>query len=113
MRPLPQLLTDLRQIADTLTLLLPGSPFYPVLSTLPPPDPTNPTGTTTFLAQSAIHNSLPILEEIVGIVERNEQSAFEKEVQKRRTRLGAAGPEQIKRDVGREIWGASKVRGRL
>ncbi|GJE96722.1 TPR-like protein [Phanerochaete sordida] len=97
------------EIADTLTLLLPGSPFYPVLSTLPPPDPTNPTGTTTFLAQSAIHNSLPILEEIVSIVEKNEQSAFEKEVQKRRTRLGAAGPEQIKRDVGREIWGASKL----
>lgn len=65
--------------------------------------------TATFPTQSAIHNSLPIVEEIVDIFERNEQSAFDKEVQKRRMRLGAAGPEQIKRDVGREIWGSSRV----
>lgn len=97
------------EVADALALLLPDSPFYSVLSSLPPPDQTNPTSTTTFLAQSAIHNSLPILEEIIGIIEKNEQSAFEAEVMKRRTRLGAAGPEQIKRDVTREIWSASKL----
>ncbi|EKM54043.1 uncharacterized protein PHACADRAFT_145635 [Phanerochaete carnosa HHB-10118-sp] len=97
------------EVADALMLLLPSSPFYSVLSTLPPPDPTSPASTTTFLAQSAIHDSLPIFEEIVGILEKNEESAFDKEVQKRRTRLGAAGPEQIKRDVGQEIWGASKL----
>lgn len=83
--------------------------MHGVLSTLPPADPTNPTSTTTFAAQTAIHNTLPILEDIVEILEFQEEETLKKEVEKRRTRLGAAGPEIIKREVGREIWNASKV----
>ncbi len=97
------------QLADALTLLLPESPFYRLLSDLPPPDTTNPSATTTFEAQSAIHNSLPILEEIISIVETHESDVFNKEVAKRRTRIGATGPEAVKREVGREIWSISKV----
>jgi superkiller protein 3 len=97
------------QLVDALKLLLPESPYYVLLSELPPPDPTNPTATTTFVAQSAIHNSLPVIEEIVLILENHENNVFTKEVEKRRQRLGAAGPEAVKREVGREVWGSSKV----
>ena len=57
----------------------------------------------------AIQNSLPIIEEIVSIIEKEEQLTVKNEVERRRTRLGAAGPEQIRKDVGREVWGSSKV----
>lgn len=97
------------QIADSLFLLLPGSPFYPVISTLPLPDATNPTATTTFVTQSAIHNSLPTLEEIIAIFESHEKATFEREVSNRRQRLGAGNPEQVQNEVGREIWGQSRV----
>ena len=57
----------------------------------------------------AVQNSLPIIEEIVSIIEKEEQLTVKNEVERRRTRLGAAGPEQIRKDVGREVWGSSKV----
>ena len=98
------------QLAQALFLLLPESPFYSVLSTLPPPDPTNPTSTSTHPTQSAIHNSLPILDELVSLYEEEENETMEKEVQKRRTRLGAAGPAQGKREGAREFLGPSRVR---
>ena len=91
------------QLADALTLLLPESPFYAVLSTLPPPDPTNPTSTSTFVVQSAIHNALPILEELVVIYEKEEARKSEQETKLRRERLGAPPLEQIKRDVALDI----------
>ncbi|KZT27982.1 TPR-like protein [Neolentinus lepideus HHB14362 ss-1] len=97
------------QAIEALSLFLPESPFYLVLSTLPPPDPTNPTATTTFATQVAIHNSLPILEEIVSILEKEEEETFTKEFDKRRTRLNAAGPEQLKKDIGRELWSTSRL----
>lgn len=97
------------QIADTLFFVLPGSPFYPVLSTLPPTDATNPAATTTFVAQSAVHNSLPTIEEIISIFETHERATFEREVANRRTRLGAPNPEQIRREVIREISAKSRV----
>jgi superkiller protein 3 len=93
-----------------LSLYLHSSPLYPVLSQLPPPDLTNPTATTTFDAQSAINNSLPVLEEIVLITERDETKLIESEVGKRRQRLGAPPPEQIRKDVDQEVLGSSKVR---
>lgn len=105
--------TDSYQVADALFLLLPGSVYYPVISTLPPPDATNPTATSTFQAQSAVHNSLPIYDEIISIIERHEEAVFNKEVANRRMRIGAAGPEQIKKEVGREIWRKSRVRTRV
>lgn len=51
-----------------------------------------------------------MLEEIVSLIEKEEDEGLKKEVDKRRMRLGAAGPEQLKKDVGREIWGKSQVR---
>ena len=83
--------------------------MYNILSGLPPPNPTAPTATTTFAAQSAVHNSLPVLEEIISIAEKDESDNFNKEVNKRRMRLGAPSPEEVRKEVGREIWGISKV----
>ncbi|KAA1474268.1 superkiller protein 3 [Dentipellis sp. KUC8613] len=97
------------ELTEALSLYLPESPFYSTLSSLPQPDPTNPTATSTFASQSAVHNSLPILEEIVSLIEREEKETIEREVSKRRTRLNAAGPEEIKREVGREVYGASRL----
>lgn len=90
-------------------MLLPESSFYPVLSALPPPDPANPTATTTLSIQEAVHNSLPVLEEIIIMTEKDEEETLKKEVDKRRMRLGAAGPEELKKEVGREVWGSSQV----
>lgn len=97
------------QLLDALALLLPESPYYNLLSSLPLPDPSAPTATTTFVAQSAIHDSLPMIQEMVQILEKEENEAFTKEVDKRRMRLGAAGPETIRKEVGRELWSKSQV----
>jgi superkiller protein 3 len=66
--------------------------------------------TTTYAAQAAIHNSLPVLQEIVSLLENDEDESVKNEVNKRRIRLGASGPEQLKKEVGSEIWGRSRVR---
>lgn len=99
------------QIVDALTLLLPSSPLYTALSALPPPDPTAPTATTTLPVQAAVHNALPIFVEIVALTETDEDAALAAEVERRRMRLdaAAAGPEAVRREVGRAIWGESKV----
>jgi len=52
---------------------------------------------------------LAVLEELINIVERQETELFEKELEKRRTRLGAPGLDQIKKEVGIEIWSSSQV----
>lgn len=80
-----------------------------MLSTLPLPDATNPTGPTTFEAQDAIHNGFRVLQEITELTEAQEDETFKKEFERRRTRLGAAGPEQIKREVSLEICNKSRV----
>lgn len=80
-----------------------------MLSTLPVPDHTNPEGTPAYATQAAVHNTLPVLEEIVHIIEAAEDDAYSKEVAKRRTRLGAASPEQLRKEVGVEIWGPSQL----
>ncbi|KAK7466875.1 Superkiller protein 3 [Stygiomarasmius scandens] len=97
------------QVIEALSFLLPSSPFYTLLSTLPTPDPTSPTSTTTFAIQSSIYNGLAVLEELINIVERQETELFEKELEKRRTRLGAPGLDQIKKEVGTEIWSSSQL----
>jgi hypothetical protein len=97
------------QLIEALSLYLHDSPFYPVLSQLSPPDHTNPTATTTFAAQCAIQDSLPIFEEIVSIYENEETVRIESEVKKRRERLGAPSPDQIRKDVDQEILSNSKV----
>ncbi|TFY67241.1 hypothetical protein EVJ58_g1753 [Rhodofomes roseus] len=97
------------QLAQALVLVLPDSPFYAVLSTLPPPDPTNPTASSTHPTQLAIQDSLPTLEELISIHEQEETENIEREFQKRRTRLGAAGPEQLKKEVAREFMCPSQL----
>ncbi|KAG8892140.1 Superkiller protein 3, partial [Tulasnella sp. 403] len=77
------------ELYDTLLLLLPSSSYYNVLSSLPPPEPTAPTSTTTYAIQSAIQNSLPILEELVSMEEKREERFINSEVDKRRMRLNA------------------------
>ncbi|TBU40919.1 TPR-like protein [Dichomitus squalens] len=96
------------ELAEALALLLPESLFYPVLSSLPPPDPTNPS-TATFVVQSAIHNSLPILEELVSIYEQDETTWQESEITKRRQRLDAPSPQEVQRAVTLELMARSKL----
>ena len=96
-----------------MALYLPTSDLYPVISSLPPPDATNPDATTTFTAQSAIQDSLPIIQEIVQILEKYEETTFAQEVDKRRKRLGAPSPEVIRQEVGYELWSQSQVRASL
>jgi superkiller protein 3 len=62
------------------------------------------------VVQEAIYNPLTILEEIISIQENEEESTLKREVDKRRMRLGAARPEQLRREVGLEIWTVSRVR---
>ncbi|KAH9940522.1 TPR-like protein [Epithele typhae] len=97
------------QLAQALSLYLPDSPFYPILFTLPPPDLTNPTSTTTFEAQSAIQNSLPIIEELVDIYEKAERGVAEEEIKRRRQRLNGPSLDQTLRDVALERISNSKL----
>jgi len=93
-----------------LSNLLSDSSFYQVLSNLPPPNPTNPTATTIAYIQSAVYDDLPILEEIIDIIEKQESTFMNKEVERRRTRLGAGTKEYVSKQVGREFWAVSRVR---
>ncbi|KAG8917885.1 Superkiller protein 3 [Tulasnella sp. 418] len=111
-----QKLIDLRrrqgtkqELCDSLRLLLPGSPFYAILSSLPPPDPTAPASTTTYLIQEAIYNSLPILQELLSIEEKQEEDFIKTEIEKRRLRLNAPPLAILKQDVRREIFSVSKI----
>jgi superkiller protein 3 len=80
-----------------------------VLTTLPFPDPASPTLPTTYVAQTAVHNSLPILEQLISLLETYEDQYLKKEVEKRRTRLSSSPPDKLKGEVGMEIWGTSQV----
>ncbi|PPQ99738.1 hypothetical protein CVT24_009721 [Panaeolus cyanescens] len=97
------------EIIQGLSYYLPESPVYALLSTLPRPDPTNPTGTSTFEAQDAVHNGLPILEEIIQLTEKIETGRFNREFASRRTRLGAPPPDVLQKDIQREISADSKL----
>ena len=98
-----------QQVVTALALYLPASELYPLLHTLPPPDATNPDATTTFATQSALQNSLPIVQEIVEILEKYEDTTFAQEVDNRRKRLGAPSPEVIRQEVGLEVLNESQV----
>jgi superkiller protein 3 len=97
------------QLVKALSYLLPDSPLYLVLSGLPPPDSTKPMATTVLYIQSSVHNELPVLEEIVGLVEAQETAFMEKEVERRRTRLKAGSLKEVRNEIGREIWAESRV----
>lgn len=93
---------------DSLSNYLRESVFYCLLSTLPLPDPTSPTS-TTFEAQVAIHDGLNVLEEITSLTETLDEDAYKREVDKRRMRLGASSPDQLKKEVFRDISDGSQV----
>ena len=95
---------------DALSYLLPDSPLAGTLSSLSPPDPTNPTASSISDTQAAVHNSLPVIEEIISITERDEEAFVKNEFDKRRTRLDGPSPDQLKKDIGVEVWGTSRVR---
>lgn len=99
----------LLQVISGLSYYLPESAVYPLLSTLPAPDPTNPAGTTTYASQDAIHNGFRVLEEVVSLTEALEDDTFKREVDKRRMRLGAPSPEQLRKEVFLEISEKSQV----
>jgi superkiller protein 3 len=92
-----------------MSLYLPDSPLYPTLSSLPVPDFTNPTSTTTTDSQAAIHDSLPILEKVVSLIEADEKETLQREIDRRRTRLNAGSLQDVKNEVMREVYGDSKV----
>ena len=94
-----------------MLLYLPDSPLYSTLSTLPAPDFTNPTSTTTSYSQAAINDSLPILEEVVSLIEVDENKTLEREITRRRTRLTAEtrSPQEVRNEVVREVYSDSKV----
>lgn len=97
------------KLVDTLSLLLDDSPIHLTLSALPPPDFTNPTASNLIVTQELIHNTFLVLQEIIDLLEGIESERFKKEVETRRTRLGALPLDRLKLNVGREIWGQSKV----
>ncbi|KAI6044690.1 superkiller protein 3 [Pisolithus marmoratus] len=98
-----------KQIIAALSYLLMDSPFYDVLSALPPPDYSNPNSTTTFITQEAVHNSLPVIEEIMTLTEKEEETFMKVEFDKRRTRLGAPPPDILRNEIGLEMWRTSKL----
>ena len=103
-------LIQIRQLITALKFYLPSSKFYGLLSTLPPPSPTSPTSSSIFETQEAMHNGFHILQEILKLTQAQEEERFEKEVERRRMRIGAAGPEAVRREVGLEMFSASEVR---
>nr|ASF90201.1 hypothetical protein SPAR04661 [Bartheletia paradoxa] len=99
------------EIMSAISLLLPTSHLSPLLSTLPPPDPTAPLATPYFDVSVAIQNTLPTLQDIVQMTEKSEEDVVNKEVSKRRMRLGGPGGgiEETRKAVGREVWTSSKL----
>ena len=97
------------QVVSALLYLLPDSSLSATLSDLPPPNPTNPSASSIFETQVAVHDSLPIIEEIISIIERDEEVFIKNEFDRRRTRLGGPSPDQLKKDIGVEVWGTSRV----
>ena len=106
-------LTRRYQLLDSLANYLRESTFYTLLSTLPLADPTSPTPTTTYDAQVAIHDGLDILNEVIFLTETLEEDAYKREVEKRRMRLGASGPDQLKKEVFTDISNSSQVKSIL
>ncbi|SNX81782.1 related to antiviral protein SKI3 [Melanopsichium pennsylvanicum] len=101
-----------KRVIDTLSLLLPDSKYYHLLSSLEVPDQTAPEKTTTFDIQMAIHvKSLDTLLEIVQLSEKYEADLIQKEADKRRMRLDGAnkGKEALISQVRLEVYTVSKL----
>jgi len=57
-----------------------------------------------------MHDSLPILEEIVALLETEEEEIIGSEIKNRRMRLNAPPVEEIEREVWRQVYASSQVR---
>lgn len=76
------------QLIDAISLALPTSTVYPLLSTLPPPNPTAPLATPYHSIQLAVSSPLSALLEVVSLTEAESNQLIEAEIKKRRQRLG-------------------------
>ncbi|TIC07610.1 TPR-like protein [Wallemia mellicola] len=100
---------NIEKLTECLHWYLPNSPYYDLLSTLPPPDHTQPLLTTTYEAQCAIYDSLPILIQLKDIHQANISKWRTEEFNKRKTRLGAPRREIIEKDLINESSKDSKL----
>ncbi|KZO90759.1 TPR-like protein [Calocera viscosa TUFC12733] len=97
------------ELIAALSLMLPSSPVYATLEQLPAPEPTAPTASGVHEVQLAMADGLQVLQEVVDLSEREEEEQIKKEVEKRRTRLGAGTAEEIRRAVRREVGATSQL----
>jgi superkiller protein 3 len=88
---------------------LDGSQYYGTLANVPEPDATAPTASPAYDIQVYIHNSFLLLEEIVRLTEDDERDTIKREIEKRKTRLGAPPLRKLIQDVESEVYGSSKV----
>ncbi|KAG1844187.1 hypothetical protein DFJ58DRAFT_731304 [Suillus subalutaceus] len=61
-----------------------------------------------FLLNRQSTTQLTVYEELISLTEREEEMFIKSEFDKRRTRLGGPKPEQLKKDIGIEVWHSSK-----
>ncbi|GAA6008264.1 hypothetical protein JCM11491_001948 [Sporobolomyces phaffii] len=99
------------ELIDTLSLLLPSTPNYPLLRSLPPYNATAPESTNYPTVQRSIVSPLPVFLEVIDLISDLETAALENEIKKRRQRLG--GPsltaEETRRQVQAEQLPTSKL----
>lgn len=95
------------KLIATLSDLLSTSPYHSTLSLLPSPTPSEPNSSTTQYVQTILQDELPVLEEIVELIEKEDEAARSKEVEKRRTRLG--GKPQTKAQLEESIFAETAV----
>lgn len=111
----------LQEQVKVLQFFLPGSPYYALISTLPPPDQSRPQATATFQTQMYVHDpysTLQLYRQTLQLLFNLEQDAIDKDVQARRMRLPSAAPTrglaQTNRDAlvnaaGLDIWSRSRI----
>ncbi|TIA72935.1 hypothetical protein E3P91_01735 [Wallemia ichthyophaga] len=102
-------LNNIDDLTECLHWYLPGSKYYDLLTTLPPPDHTQPLLTTTYESQCAIYDSLPILIQLKDIHLSNMSQWRWSEMEKRRTRLGAPKRDIIEKNLISESSKDSKL----
>lgn len=100
---------NIDKVTECLHWYLPGSKYYDLLSTLPPPDHTQPLLTTSYESQCAIYDSLPILIQLKDIHQLNMSQWRLSEMEKRRTRLGAPKRDVIEKNLISESSKDSKL----
>ncbi|GAA5887775.1 hypothetical protein JCM5296_001762 [Sporobolomyces johnsonii] len=101
------------ELIESLSHLLPSSPSYPLLRSLPPYNATAPTSTTYPIVQRSITSPLPVFLELISLTHDLETSALEAEIKKRRQRLGgpALTAEETRRQVQAEQLPSSRLPG--